>query len=53
MQLPGDETAKNMEVCVLYLLFKGYIRQGALLGDTVISTACTDKNQQSKVSISI
>ena len=53
IQIPGAETPKNTEVCLISLCFcgiVGYIKQGVFLGDTVISSACIDKHQQLKVS---
>jgi len=54
-QESGDMTAKNTLVCVIYLWFLwccGFIRQGAFHGETIISSAGIDNNQQFKVSIS-
>ena len=54
IQISGDATAKNTVVCVLCGSRDkvGYIKPGALLDETVISSACFDKRQQLKVSIS-
>jgi tRNA G26 N,N-dimethylase Trm1 len=50
-QESGDTTAKNTVVCICCGVV-GYIWQGALHDETVISSACIDNDQQLKVSIS-
>ena len=53
-QISVDATAKNTLVCVYFICSScgivGYIKQGVLLFETVISSACIDKHQQLKVS---